>query len=110
VEPADVSPKINSMANPGTDPAIANNVEPVTLTLLMRHNCSLCEDMLFTLSEFSRSLNFTIMQVNIDLNPETRQKYNELVPVLKLNDQEICHHFLDLTALEKALSDVRADN
>ena len=75
----------------------------VTLTLYTRENCSLCEDMLHVLHEFSEDLNFSLILVDVDEDPQTKKKYNELVPVLKLGDEEICHHFYDHRSLLKTL-------
>jgi len=73
------------------------------LTLFTRHNCSLCDDMLYTLNEFSDELNFSIRLIDIDTDKQLLQLYNDLVPVLKIGSEDICHHFLDRQALLKAL-------
>ncbi len=78
-------------------------INPVVLTLFTRHNCGLCEDMLYTVNDFSNELNFSVVLVDIDEDPEIKQQFNELVPVLKLGNEEICHHFFDRQALYKAL-------
>ncbi len=85
-------------------------MKPVVLTLYTRHNCSLCEDMLATLNDFSSELNFSVCLVDIDLNPDTRNKYNDLVPVLKLGNSEICHHFFDREALTQSLAAERTEH
>lgn len=79
-------------------------MKSVVLTLYTRHNCSLCEDMLYTLNDFSDELNFTVSSIDIDLDPATREQFNDLVPVLKLGDEEICHHFFDREALLQTLA------
>ncbi len=83
-------------------------MKSVVLTLYTRHNCSLCEDMLFTLNDFSGELNFSLSQIDIDLDPATRERFNTLVPVLMLGDEEICHHFFDREALIQSLAAERA--
>lgn len=60
--------------------------------------------MLFTLNDFSEDLNFTVNMIDIDLDPTTREQFNDFVPVLKLGDTEICHHFFDREALMKLLA------
>jgi len=79
-------------------------MKPVVLTLYTRHNCSLCEDMLFILNDFSDDLNYTVSLIDIDLDAATRDRFNDLVPVLKLGDEEICHHFFDREALIQTLA------
>jgi len=75
----------------------------VALTLYTRRNCSLCENMVFTLSEFANDLHFSFDQIDIDKDPVLVARFNDLVPVLALGDNEICHHFFDLKALNSAL-------
>lgn len=60
--------------------------------------------MLYTLNDFSDELNFTVSSIDIDLDPMIREQFNDLVPVLKLGDEEICHHFFDREALLQALA------
>ena len=64
--------------------------------------------MLYTLNDFSEDLNFTLSLIDIDLDPATREQFNDFVPVLKLGDEEICHHFFDREALIQALAAERA--
>jgi len=77
------------------------------LTLFTRYNCSLCDDMLYTLREFAVDLNFSIQLIDIDTDPRLVERYNDLVPVLKIGSEDICHHFLDRQALLQALETER---
>jgi len=83
-------------------------MKPVVLTLYTRHNCSLCEDMLYILNDFSDDLSFTVSLFDIDSDLAVREQFNDLVPVLALGDEEICHHFFDREALVQALAAERA--
>jgi len=76
-------------------------MKPIVLTLYTRHNCALCEDMLYTLNDFSDDLSYSVTLIDIDLDSDLaiREQYNDLVPVLKLGKEEICHHFFDREAL-----------
>lgn len=75
------------------------------LTLYVRHGCHLCEDMLAVLDSFADELAFTVTTIDIDRNPALRARYDTLVPVLALEDRQICHYFLDLDALKRTLAD-----
>lgn len=86
------------------------SMKPVVLQLYTRHNCTLCEDMLSTLNDFSDDLNFTVKLIDVDLDPTTREQFNDFVPVLKLGDEEICHHFFDREALMQSLAAERAQH
>jgi len=83
---------------------------PVELSLYTRHNCSLCEDMHFVLLELADDLVFSIQLIDVDSDQALVDQYNELVPVLKLGDAEICHHFFNYPALTEALDAERAVN
>lgn len=43
-------------------------------------------------------------EVDIDRDPELVRMYDAMVPVLCLDDREVCHYFLDSEALLAALS------
>lgn len=82
------------------------NKKPV-LTLYGRTYCHLCDDMLVALESQRDKHNFSIEVVDVDARPEWVERFDELVPVLMLEDKEICHYFLDVERLRLALS--RAD-
>jgi thioredoxin reductase (NADPH) len=73
------------------------------LTLYYREGCHLCETMLQALRGLQRDRGFDIDLVDIDRDPQLRQRYDEWVPVLCLGELEICHYQLDMPALEQAL-------
>ena len=85
----------------GTEP-------PCELTLYSRYACPLCEDMQYTLQDFSTDMHFQVTVVDIDNDPQLRALYNEAVPVLVMGDHEVCRHFLDLDALKKAVGTQRS--
>jgi hypothetical protein len=51
---------------------------------------------------FSRTMPLTV--VDVDSDPELARKFGWHVPVLMLNDTEVCRHSLDLAKLHKCLS------
>lgn len=63
--------------------------------------------MISVLHEFAQELSISVSIIDIDRDPtvsdERRHHYNALVPVLCVEDTEICHHFLDLEALRTGL-------
>lgn len=69
------------------------------LTLMFRPYCHLCHQMLEALQELRQHYQFEINIIEIDHFPELEAKYNELVPVLLHQDQEICHWHLNKTKL-----------
>jgi len=74
------------------------------LTLYLREGCHLCEDMHDTLHSLQQEMQFSLQKINIDQDTSLRDRFNADVPVLALQDQIICKHFLVMPALERALS------
>ena len=75
------------------------------LTLYGRSYCHLCEDMLRALEGMQGELHFTVEVIDVDSDPALEARYGEYVPVLVDSDGlEICHYFLDLTALTDRLA------
>lgn len=77
---------------------------PAPLTLYWRDGCHLCEDMEQTLAELVEASAYQLNRVDIDRNEALLRQYNEHVPVLCLNGEELCRHFLDLSAVKAALA------
>ena len=75
------------------------------LTVYERSGCHLCDDMVSTLSEWQAELGFEIERVDIDASPGLAARYGMRVPVLAYGSIEVCHYFLDLDALHRALGD-----
>ena len=73
------------------------------LTVYERAGCHLCDDMVSTLSEWRAELGFEIERVDVDTSPELAARYGAKVPVLMHGSFEVCHFFLDLDALRRAL-------
>ena len=75
------------------------------LTLYYREQCHLCDAMRKALVAFSRrQYPIDWREVDIDRDPELIRRYDALVPVLCRDDVEICHFFLDESALRAALA------
>ena len=75
------------------------------LTLYGRTYCHLCEDMQRALESLQDELQFSVETVDVDADPALEARYGERVPVLVgPDDREICHYFLDLTALTERLA------
>ena len=76
----------------------------MTLTFLTRPYCGLCRQMLEALAPFQAAYGFTLNSIPIDDFPELEAKYNELVPVLLKDEEEICHWHLDTEKLLAVLT------
>lgn len=71
-----------------------------------RNGCHLCEDMYVLINAYEESHDFSIEMFNIDTDPDLRDKYSTLIPVLTDSDEnEICHYFFDKIRFEQILND-----
>jgi len=71
----------------------------LTLTLLGRTYCHLCDDMLAALKPYRERYGFELNVIDVDADVELERAYGEKVPVLLLDEREICHYYLDADAL-----------
>lgn len=76
----------------------------IELTLLSRNYCHLCHDMEAAVRPIAEQFGALLTVVDVDADPELEARYDELVPVLLSEGQEICHYFLDVERLTAVLS------
>lgn len=74
------------------------------LVLYSRTYCHLCEDMLAALQALRGEFAFEVEVLDVDADPVLEAKYDELVPVLEADGQELCHYFLDVEKVRAYLS------
>lgn len=78
------------------------------LNVYLRSYCHLCHDLLAKLTPYQQHHGFQINEIDIDSSPALEERYGALIPVLTdVNDNEICHYFLDEAALTAYLSKIR---
>lgn len=73
------------------------------LTVYIRQGCHLCDDMLETLAQYSGELDYTYECCDIDSQADWQQQYNDWVPVVTLDGQQLFHYFFELATLQAAL-------
>jgi hypothetical protein len=74
------------------------------LTLYGRAYCHLCGDMARALAPLAEAYRAEVVEIDVDSDPGLERRYGERVPVLLGPDgEEICHYFLDVSALRSAL-------
>lgn len=64
-------------------------------SLYSRPECHLCDDMLNALKKWQTEFKFDIMVFNIDDDPELTARYAARIPLLAINDTEICEYHFD---------------
>ena len=79
----------------------------MTLTLLTRAYCHLCDEMREALAPLAAAHGASIVERDVDADPALEARYGDLVPVLLLGDAdtgvELCHYRLDADAALAAL-------
>ncbi len=82
----------------------------MTLTLLVRAYCHLCDEMGAALAPFVASRKVTVELIDVDADPTLEARWGDKVPVLLSGEEELCHYRLDAAAvsrwLERATDDV----
>lgn len=82
-----------------------NDSSRVRLTLYGRAWCHLCDDMLKGLAAVVSGFDFVDVEViDVDGDPGLVTLYDELVPVLVADGQELCHYHLDVAKVREYLS------
>lgn len=83
--------------------------EVKTLIVYGREDCHLCQNMILALQDIQERISFNFKVIDIDSDPELIALYGEKIPVLMspLTNQEICHYFLDVAALDDYLGKFR---
>ena len=79
----------------------------MTLTLLSRAYCHLCDEMLAAIQPLAAAAGATIVVVDVDAEPKLESAYGDRVPVLFAGEpgtgDELCHFRVDLGRVEAAL-------
>jgi len=74
------------------------------LTLVHRHDCALCEEMLAQLQALGSSIALPALEVvDVDSDPQLRRRHGLDVPVLLLDGAVVCRQRLDRGELERLL-------
>lgn len=71
---------------------------------MSRGYCHLCHDMEAALQPLLAEFGARLEVLDVDADPELEAKYDELVPVLLLDGQELCHYFLDEAKVRAVLA------
>jgi predicted thioredoxin/glutaredoxin len=76
----------------------------VRLSLVQRHDCELCQQMLAELERFGRLQPLPPIElVDVDSDPQLQRRHGLHVPVLLLEGTVVCRHRLDAEELQRLL-------
>ncbi len=74
------------------------------LTVVHRHDCDLCDEMLAELRALGRRMALpTLEVVDVDSDPVLARRHGLDVPVLLLDGTVVCRHRLDVPELQRLL-------
>jgi predicted thioredoxin/glutaredoxin len=74
------------------------------LTVLHRHDCELCDEMLAALARLKSVLPLPPIEViDVDADPTLRRRHGLDVPVLLIDGTVVCRHRLDESELRRLL-------
>lgn len=74
------------------------------LTVVHRHECALCDEMLRELAVLGATLALPPIEVlDVDSDAQLRRRHGLDVPVLLLDGSVVCRHRLDAPELERLL-------
>jgi len=81
--------------------------KPLEVTLYTRPSCHLCEEAKSQMAPLLEEFGAHLREVNIDADPELRERYNIDVPVVFLADRKIAKHRVDLKQFRRQLEEAR---
>jgi hypothetical protein len=80
-------------------------VSAVSLRLVSRRNCLLCDEMHEALRAFGRAVPLPPVElIDVDSDPQLQSRYGLQVPVLLLGEELVCRFHFDGEALRRRLA------
>jgi glutaredoxin len=80
---------------------------PLEVTLYTRPGCHLCEEAKKQIMPLLAEAHGTLREINIDDDPELRERYNFDVPVVFLGSRKVAKHRLDVAQFRRQLEQAR---
>jgi glutaredoxin len=81
--------------------------KPLEVTLYTRPGCHLCDEAKLLMAPPLAEFGARLREVNIDADPELRERYNLDVPVIFLGDRKIAKHRIDPAQFRRQLLEAR---
>ena len=76
----------------------------MSLQVVHRHDCELCDEMVRELEALGRTIPLPPIEVvDVDSDPVLQRRHGLDVPVLLLDGSVVCRHRLDATELQRLL-------
>ena len=78
---------------------------PRDVTLYTRSGCHLCEEAKAAIAPLLREFGAVLREVNIDEDPDLRERYGWDVPVIFIGQRKAAKHHVDLAQFRRQLED-----
>jgi glutaredoxin len=81
--------------------------EAAEVTVYSKPDCHLCEEAMVTLRRLQQELFFTLHERDISSDDALQRAYFERIPVVALEGEELCDHFVDEPLVRERLESRR---
>ena len=81
--------------------------QPLEVTLYTRPGCHLCDEAKSQIAPLLAEVGGRLREVNIDADPELRERYNLDVPVIFLDGRKVAKHRVDPAQFRRQLQETR---
>jgi glutaredoxin len=78
-----------------------------TVTVYSKPDCHLCDDAMVALRRLQAELGFALEERDITADEALHRAYFERIPVIALDGEELCEHFVEETVVRKRLESRR---
>lgn len=79
--------------------------QPLEVTLYTRTGCHLCDEAKAQVAPLLSEFGARLREIDIDSDPELRERYNLDVPVIFLADRKVAKHRVDLKQFRRQLQE-----
>jgi glutaredoxin len=77
------------------------------VTVYSRPDCHLCQDAMATLRRLQGELCFELRELDISGDEALQRRYFERIPVIELDGEELCEHFVQEAVVRERLESRR---
>jgi glutaredoxin len=81
--------------------------EVAEVTVYSKPDCHLCEQAMVALRRLQQELGFALQERDISNDGALQRAYFERIPVVALDGEELCDHFVDETLVRERLESRR---
>jgi hypothetical protein len=99
---------LTGVRHPAASPAAAApEAGVVEVSVYSKPDCHLCEEAMVTLRRLQLELGFALRELDITTEDVLHRAYFERIPVVAIDGEELCDHFVDETLVRERLESGR---